>query len=277
MKNNFFILLIFTLLAVYSQAQEPFKVYGKFMVNGGSVKGAKIAIEKNGVQVNVSERDNNKFEFALEYDCEYVFSFMKEGYITKKILVSCKVPKEKQTLEFEPFKFDVEIFKQYPGVNTVIYNQPVGKIKFNDVLNEFDYDTDYTKSIQNEIKKVEDALKQKAKEEAEKKPEPVVKQEPVKTPEKSAPGVDLSKALGEGPKPKTQQTGTTATKTTSMPMPTKTVTLTGIVTMGSYTAAEYNNPNMRSYGWINYGDNNGRVEIATREEYEAKFRQYMEK
>ena len=47
--------------------------------------------------------------------------------------------------------------------------------------------------------------------------------------------------------------------------------------MGSYTAAVYLNPNMKTYGWINYGDNTGRAEIATKEEFEAKFKEYMEK
>lgn len=246
------------------------------MVNGGSVLGAKIAIEKNGVQVKVIELDKAKFEFPLEYDCDYVFSFIKEGYVTKKVQVSTKVPKEKQTLEFESFKFDVEIFKQYPGVNTVIYNQPVGKIRFNDVLNEFDYDTDYTKSIQSEINKADEALKQKAKEEL-KQAALVVNTPPQVTNANAGTGVDLSKALGEGNKPKTEAKGSSAPKSSTLPMPTKTVALTGIVTMGSYTAAVYLNPNMKTYGWINYGDNNGRVEIATKEEYEAKFKEYMEK
>lgn len=268
--------MAFSLLVITANAQEPFKIYGKYMVNGGSVLGAKIAIEKNGVQVKVLEQDKSKFEFPLEYDCDYIFSFIKEGYVTKKVQVSTRVPKEKQTLEFESFKFDVEIFKQYPGVNTVIYNQPVGKIRFNDVLNEFDYDTDYTKSIQSEISKADEALKEKAKEEL-KQAAVAVKTQPQVSNTNEGGGVDLSKALGEGLKPKTEQKGNTTTKTTSMPMPTKTVALTGIVTMGSYTAAVYLNPNMKSYGWINYGDNNGRVEIATREEYEAKFKEYMEK
>lgn len=246
------------------------------MVNGGSVLGAKISIEKNGVQVKVVEQDKSKFEFPLEYDCDYVFSFIKEGYVTKKVQVSTKVPKEKQSLEFESFKFDVEIFKQYPGVNTVIYNQPVGKIRFNDVLNEFDYDTDYTKSIQSEITKADEALKEKAKEEL-KQAAVVVKTEPQTTNTNTGGGVDMSKALGEGLKPKNEQKGNSAPKQASTPMPTKTVALTGIVTMGSYTAAVYLNPNMKTYGWINYGDNNGRVEIATKEEYEAKFKEYMEK
>jgi hypothetical protein len=271
-------LLLLTLAAVFTtvRAQEPFKIYGKYIVNGGSTSGAKITIEKNGVRVKVVEAEKSKFEFPLEYDCEYIFSFSKDGYVTKKIQVSTKVPKEKQSLEFESFKFDVEIFKQYEGVNTVIYNQPVGKIRFNDVLNEFDYDTDYTKSIQNEIAKADEALKEKAKEEQKQNNTPVKPDKQVNNENKGG-GVDLSKALGGGGKTKTENSGSSTNKGGSLPMPTKTVALTGIVTMGAYTAAVYLNPNMKTYGWINYGDNNGRIEIATKEEYEAKFKQYMEK
>jgi hypothetical protein len=87
----------------------------------------------------------------------------------------------------------------------------------------------------------------------------------------------LSKALGEGLKPKTEQKGNATPKSASLAMPTKTSALTGIVTMGSYTAAVYLNPNIKTYGWINYGDNAGRVEIATKEEFEAKYKEYMEK
>ena len=276
MKKLLIFIVASLLFSGFLQAQEPFKIYGKYLVNGGSVVGAKIKIEKNGVQVKLLEQDKSKFEFPLEYDCDYVFSFIKDGFITKKVQVSTKVPKEKQTLEFESFKFDVEIFKQYEGVNTVIFNQPVGKIRFNDVLNEFDYDTDYTKSIQSEITKVEEVLKEKAKEELKQAPV-VVKTEPAKNNSNNGTVVDLSKALGEGLKPKKEQKGNNAPNNASNPMPTKTSALTGIVTMGSYTAAVYLNPNMKTYGWINYGDSAGRIEIATREEFEAKFREYMEK
>ena len=143
-------------------------------------------------------------------------------------------------------------------------------------MNEFDYDTDYTKSIQSEINKADEALKQKAMEEL-KQASVIVKTEPKVTNPNTGGGVDLSKALGEGIKPKIQQNGNAAPKNSPTPMPTKTSTLTGIVTMGSYTAAVYLNPNMKTYGWINYGDNTGRAEIATKEEFEAKFKEYMEK
>ena len=54
------------LFSGFLQAQEPFKIYGKYLVNGGSVVGAKIKIEKNGVQVKLLEQDKSKFEFPLE-------------------------------------------------------------------------------------------------------------------------------------------------------------------------------------------------------------------
>lgn len=269
-------------------AQEPFKIYGKFIVQSGAVSDTKVTIEKNGVRVKVVENGGSKFEFPLEYDCEYVFSFSKDGYITKKVQVSTKVPKEKQTLEFEPFKFDVEIFKQYPGVNTVIYNQPVGKIKFNDVLNEFDYDTDYTKSIQSELNKVEAALQEKAKQEEKnkekEKAEAALKAEQAKVETKpvvasasASKGVDLEKALGTNVKPKAIPEDKKAVKTVNKIIPPVQKQLAGLITMGAYTAAVYLNPNMKSYGWINYGDNAGRQEIGTKEEYESKFKEYMEK
>ena len=87
----------------------------------------------------------------------------------------------------------------------------------------------------------------------------------------------FAKAMEGNRKTKTENSGSSTNKGGSLPMPTKTVALTGIVTMGAYTAAVYLNPNMKTYGWINYGDNNGRIEIATKEEYEAKFKQYMER
>lgn len=274
---------IFTLIAAVAQAQDPFKIYGKFIVDDSNLSGAKIRIEKNGKQVRLEEVTKARFDYPLEYDCEYIFSYMKEGYITKRVAVSTHVPKEKQSLEFEPFKFDVEIFKQYEGVNTVIYNQPVGKIKFNDVLNEFDYDTDYTKSIQAELAKAEGELKEKQKKEIEKK-EKEKKEQAQK--EKEKPGNPITKE-----KPIVGSIVTENKKKDPLPVdkpktgelsgkkiPKSEPGLVGIVTMKSYTAALYGYPVMAGrYGWINYGDGTGIHEIATKEEYEALAARYLDR
>lgn len=279
-----------------ARAQEPFKIYGKFMVNDGSISSGKIKVEKNGKQVSLVEVKKSKFEFALEYDCEYVFSYIKDGYVTKKVEVNTYVPKEKQSLEFEPFKFDVEIFKQYEGVNTVIYNQSVGKIKFNDVLNEFDYDTDYTKSIQSELARIEELLKMKAKEEAEKKAlqekenaklEAKRKEEEkqkaelaLKTANEAKKAEVQVQAKIETPKVevkvsvKPEKTAAPKAAEVSRPTPPKPVAGSGMITMQAYTAAIYGYPQAKGYGWINYGDGTGIREVATKEEYENLEKQY---
>jgi hypothetical protein len=288
--------ILLLLIGLEAAAQEPFKIYGKFMVNDGSLNSGKIKVEKNGKQVSLVEAKKSKFEFALEYDCQYVFSYIKEGYVTKKVEVNTYVPKEKQSLEFEPFKFDVEIFKQYEGVNTVIYNQAVGKIKFNDVLNEFDYDTDYTKSIQSELARIEELLKQKAKEEAEKKAEKEKanakleaqrKEEEKKKNElalKSKSETEKSEAKTEGKiEPaknevkvsiKSEKNAEKNSSTVSRPTPPKPIAGSGMITMQAYTAAIYGYPQAKGYGWINYGDGTGIQEISTREEYESLEKQY---
>lgn len=245
--------------------------------------------------MSLVEVKKSKFEFALEYDCEYVFSYLKDGYVTKKVEVNTYVPKE-NSLEFEPFKFDVEIFKQYEGVNTVIYNQSVGKIKFNDVLNEFDYDTDYTKSIQSELARIEELLKMKAKEEAEKKVEQDKanakleaqrKEEEKKNAELALKlKAETSKAEAkveakiEAPKTevkvsvKAEKAAEPKSSTVSRTTPPKPIAGSGMITMQAYTAAIYGYPQAKGYGWINYGDGTGIREVSTKEEYESLEKQY---
>jgi hypothetical protein len=281
-------------------AQEPFKIYGKFIVDNSNLSGAKIKVEKNGKQVQLAEVTKPRFEYELEYDCEYIFSYIKPGYVTKKVAVSTFVPKEKQSLEFEPFKFDVEIFKQYEGVNTVIYNQPVGKIRFNDVLNEFDYDTDYTKSIQSELAKAEAALKEKQREEKEKlekenkeKIEAQKKLEKeLKEKEKAEKDIvkkmeNIGPPLGGIGKKEVSESGTgnagrTGTSNSGGGTGRKEAMVepgvVGIVTMKTYTAALYGYPGMAGrYGWINYGDGTGVHEVATKEEYDALAKRYLDR
>lgn len=265
------------------------------MVNEGSLKAGKIKVEKNGKQVQLLDVNKARFEFPLEYDCTYIFSFIHNGYITKKVEVVTNVPKEKQSLEFEPFKFDVEIFKQYAGVNTVIYNQPVGKIKFNDVLNEFDYDTDYTKSIQSELARVEEELREKAKEEAERlkaeasekaaeetkrKADEAARKEAEFLAKKNAGAGSAQKSNGGGQQTQLQNDlqgnkGVSGSSTPAGSNKAKQIlTGGGMITMRVYTAAEYGY-NIGSYGWVNYGNGAGIVEIKNKEEYESIRRELM--
>jgi hypothetical protein len=101
----------------------------------------------------------------LEYNEAYLIAFSKPGYITKQIAVDTHVPDERIRDVVDPYKIGVRLYKQYEGVNIVVYNQPVAAIKYLASLDDMGYDTDYTKSILSLLTDTENKLAAKAAEE----------------------------------------------------------------------------------------------------------------
>lgn len=150
------LLSILVIASTHALAQKSeFIISGRFKIDGSSMSDSKIIVEKNGRQVK-SLDGSSKFEIALEFQSIYVISFVKEGFVTKRLRFDTNVPVDRIEYGFEPFGFSVELFEQYDDVNMVVFNQPVGKISYSELIDEFDYDTDYTKSIQTQIDKAMD-------------------------------------------------------------------------------------------------------------------------
>jgi hypothetical protein len=138
-----------------------------FTIENGNYDLSYVVVKKNGVALFTKTGEKN-MKLKLEYGNEYLLCFGKEGYITKQILFNTSLPEGIDTTALEPYKIGVRIFKQYEGVNIVIYNQPVGFIHFIPEDEGFGYDTDYTKSILSELETTENILIQKSKEEKKK-------------------------------------------------------------------------------------------------------------
>ncbi len=162
-SRNLLLLLAGVSFSIISFAQT-LDVQGKFKIDDGNSEGATITVSKNGSVVNTVAIKGSKFALDLEFNADYVLSFAKPGYITKKIAIDTHAPAD-MLADIEPVEFLLEIFKQYEGVNIVVFNQPVGMWRYMDELDGFGYDTDYTKSILSQIKEVEKQLAEKAKEE----------------------------------------------------------------------------------------------------------------
>jgi len=123
--------------------------------------GAILRIEKNSQivdKINLEKRGD--FNYDLELNNEYILHFVKNGYITKKIEVNTNVPSGKESKSFQPLYFEVEIFKSVPDSDLGPFKHPVGKIVYNSSIDEFDYDVDYSRKIQNQIRKKEKAYKE---------------------------------------------------------------------------------------------------------------------
>jgi hypothetical protein len=165
-------LLIFIFVSLFFSkvnAAEPksLVVPVLFTIENGNYDLSYVVVKKNGVALFTKTGEKN-MKLKLEYGNEYLLCFGKEGYITKQILFNTSLPEGIDTNALEPYKIGVRIFKQYEGVNIVIYNQPVGFIHFIPEDEGFGYDTDYTKSILSELEATENILIQKSKEEKKK-------------------------------------------------------------------------------------------------------------
>lgn len=134
-------------------------------VEGGGTDGGQVVVYRNGEKHRTLSSNLSKFSLELEVGQDFVLSFEKDGYVTKKISFNTRAPAAAAANGFTPFDFAVSLFKQYDGVNTVVFNQPVGMIRFSPALDDFDYDTDYTKSIQSALQAVEEQVAVKQAEE----------------------------------------------------------------------------------------------------------------
>lgn len=139
---------------------------GRMKIEGSDLSGARAVVYKNGSKERSITSNLNKFSLDLDLNAEYVVSFEKDGYVAKKVSFNTKAPAEAIANGFTPFDFAVSLFKQYDDINIVVFNQPVGMIRYDDQTGDFDYDTDYTKSIQSQLQQVLAQVEIKQKEEA---------------------------------------------------------------------------------------------------------------
>jgi hypothetical protein len=148
--------------------QSRLSIPVKISVVSGDVDGVTVYLNNNTSGEITETPGKSKMNLELILNNDYVITFSKKEYITKRIAINTSMPSQRLAQELYPFNFEVVLFPQYEGVNIVVFNQPVAKIFFDPLLDDFDYDTDYTKQIQSALKKAEEQIIAKQKEEGSK-------------------------------------------------------------------------------------------------------------
>ena len=90
--------------------------------------------------------------FKLPLDKVFKISVSKKGFVTKYFEVITKVPFDKK--DVYSFSFDIDIFEDIKGLDVTVLKKPVAKVSFNQVMEQFAYDVNYTSKINNELKKM---------------------------------------------------------------------------------------------------------------------------
>ncbi|HKR03238.1 MAG TPA: hypothetical protein VJY62_01275, partial [Bacteroidia bacterium] len=160
----FFFFYFFFPCISYAQPRS-INVQVNFKVEEGNYEKSYMIMENVTTGEKQTLPGQSKYSVNLKVNNNYILSFNKPGYITKKIELNTSAPADRIDQGFYPVPMIVILIKQYDGVNIVVFNQPVAKYKYSKITDDFDYDTDYTKQIQSALKDAEDELAEKKKEE----------------------------------------------------------------------------------------------------------------
>ncbi|HWY97645.1 MAG TPA: hypothetical protein VNY36_01055, partial [Bacteroidia bacterium] len=150
-------------MTVLSQ-QSSIRVYGNVTENNKKLPGAVITLYANGSLLKTVVSDNGKYELNLELGVDYVITYTKPGFITKRIEFNTKnVPPDRAKNLFSDFPIDIDIFPEVPGTDIdKVLMQPIGKILFDknyEKVGDFQSDEAYHRSIQNALDQIEAARK----------------------------------------------------------------------------------------------------------------------
>ena len=132
---------------------------GNIIKNKKPLENAEIKItESNKKIVNYRSDASGKFKFKLEYNKYFKVEITKQGLVTKRFEFDTYIPQEKQNKIKTPFIFSIVLFPKYDYMDLSILDKPLAIIKYQDKYNDFFYDYDYAKSINDKVKFIENKI-----------------------------------------------------------------------------------------------------------------------
>lgn len=135
------------LCSVNATAQSVYLVFGKVTVTEGSIKGVEAQLIFGNEISALSVNDKGEFTSKLQWSQNYLFAFSKKGYIAKSIRFSTEIPVNVSKNAIEPYMLLVELSPVMANVDTAFFENPVGFIRFDSVINDFDFDRDYSLKV----------------------------------------------------------------------------------------------------------------------------------
>jgi len=152
------IFLVFSI--VYGSAQEVNNLAIDATVKdkeGGRLQSAKVTLIQDGAEINrVTTGKNGRFDLFLDFGHEYLIEIEKSGFVSKKLYINThNVPADEQAWGYEFGGFIIDLFKDVQGIDYSVLEKPIGKVYYDEVISNFQYDKAYTKEIQEEVKELE--------------------------------------------------------------------------------------------------------------------------
>lgn len=137
---NIRVLLTSCVLLLCVQQSKGIAVVGEICTQQGLVEGAAIHTILDGRRLDVHMVNHQgKYKIELEYNRKYELIFALKGTFSQKIVVETIVPETilKSNQQFQPLTLDVNLYPKIPGVQLSFVENPVRKIYYNPIINNF--------------------------------------------------------------------------------------------------------------------------------------------
>lgn len=156
------ILLFVLFFITQALSAQNLLVNGNIIIENTSTEGAKIIIYKNNIKLTEQEiTKKGRFELKLALDADYKILFEKEGYITKNVSVNTEVPSEiiETNPDFPPIKLIINLLPKVEQVDLSIFEQPIAILSYNQELDDFTFDKEYSDKIRERVAQTEQNVK----------------------------------------------------------------------------------------------------------------------
>lgn len=184
-KNNmskYLLVLLFLLSSVYvgnAYSQDSpdlikndsigyIVVNGYIEKNNKSLENASVIVYKNNKKIaHLRTPPNGKFNLKLDYGRYYKIEITKMGMVTKRFEFDTQLPAGINKGAIFPFEFTVVLFPKYNYIDMSILDKPLAIIRYDKRYEDYFYDYNYAKTINDKViyiqNKIEELTKEYAK------------------------------------------------------------------------------------------------------------------
>lgn len=160
--NKIILAFLFLLVCQILSAQN-LVINGNIVINDASTENARVLIAKNGNKVDEQVlTKKGRFDLKLALGADYKLTFERDGYVTKIVSVNTEVPQEviESNPNFPPVKLIINLLPVVEGIDLSVFDQPIAILSYNQEIDDFTFDKEYSEKIKNRVAQTEQQIKQ---------------------------------------------------------------------------------------------------------------------
>jgi hypothetical protein len=140
-KNTlvFFLCLILH-LSIQAQTHKYFIITGKIISDTEVIADGSVHIIKNNKPAIIAEiPGNGHFRLELDYNSDYLISFVEKGYLSKTVHVNTEIPQELDSMEsnYPQFAMSVRLYKDNQDAANLYTSNLIQQISYSPEVNNF--------------------------------------------------------------------------------------------------------------------------------------------